>query len=125
LKVKTENLHQFLSLLDQKMIISLHSNKLGLSIRGSEILQKWLWLESRVIDCDCNNPCSWERLLFVKDDFALANRVQEQRFRWSWDVPVPARVARHGYQFGEFVPRLGISAMFGEKFRELSHLGIF
>ena len=34
------------------MIISLYANKLGLSIRGSEILQKWLWLESRVIDCD-------------------------------------------------------------------------
>jgi len=32
-----------------KMIISLYANKLGLSIRGSEILQKWLWLESRVI----------------------------------------------------------------------------
>jgi len=32
------------------MIISLYANKLGLSIRGSEILQKWLWLESiRVI----------------------------------------------------------------------------
>jgi len=28
------------------MIISLHANKLGLLIRGSEILQKWLWLES-------------------------------------------------------------------------------
>ena len=26
--------------------------KLGLSFRGSEILQKWLWLESRVIDCE-------------------------------------------------------------------------
>jgi len=34
------------------MIISLHANKLGLSIRGSEILQKWLWLESQVIDYD-------------------------------------------------------------------------
>jgi len=32
-----------------KIIISLHTNKLGLSIRGSEILQKWLWLKSRVI----------------------------------------------------------------------------
>jgi len=27
--------------------------------------------------------------------------------------------------FGEFVPRLGISATFGEKFGELSYLGIF
>jgi len=34
------------------MIISLYANKLGLSIRGSEIMQKWPWLESRVIDCD-------------------------------------------------------------------------
>jgi len=27
--------------------------------------------------------------------------------------------------FGEFVPRLGISATFGEKFEELRYLGIF
>ena len=31
------------------MIISLYANKLGLSIRGSEILQKWLWLQSRLM----------------------------------------------------------------------------
>jgi len=30
----------------RKMIISLYANKLGLWIRGSEIFQKWLWLES-------------------------------------------------------------------------------
>jgi len=31
------------------MIISLYANKLGLSIGGSEILQKWLWLESLIV----------------------------------------------------------------------------
>jgi len=34
------------------MIISVYANKLGLLIRGSQILPKWLWLESQVIDCD-------------------------------------------------------------------------
>jgi len=34
------------------MIISLYANKLDLWISGSEILQKWLWLECGVIECD-------------------------------------------------------------------------
>jgi len=34
------------------MFISLCAHEQSLSIRGSEILWKWLWLESRVIDCD-------------------------------------------------------------------------
>jgi len=51
LESQNRNLRQFWSLLDQKMIISLYAKKLGLLIRGSEILQKWLWLECRIIDC--------------------------------------------------------------------------
>jgi len=35
-----------------KMFISLFTNKLGLSSRFLEILYKWLWFESRAIDCD-------------------------------------------------------------------------
>jgi len=31
------------------MIISIYANKLGLSIRGSKILWKWLWLESLIV----------------------------------------------------------------------------
>ena len=34
------------------MVISLSAHEVGLSIRNLQILQKWLWLESRVIDCD-------------------------------------------------------------------------
>jgi len=45
------------------MIISLYANKLGLLIRGSEILQKWLWLESRVIDCDSSRVILWKTWL--------------------------------------------------------------
>jgi len=45
------------------MIISLYANKLGLSIRGSEILQIWLWLESRVIDCDSSRVILWKMWL--------------------------------------------------------------
>jgi len=46
-----------------KMIISLYADKLGLSIRGSEILQKWLSLESRVIDCDSSRVILWKTWL--------------------------------------------------------------
>jgi len=45
------------------MIIYLYANKLGLPIRGSEILQKWLWLESRVIDCDSSRVIMWKTWL--------------------------------------------------------------
>jgi len=33
------------------MLISLSTHEVCLSIRNSEILWKWLWHESRVIDC--------------------------------------------------------------------------
>jgi len=53
------------------MIVSLYANKLGLLNRGSEILQKWLWLESRVIDCDSSRVNLWKTWLdsshFVKN----------------------------------------------------------
>jgi len=45
------------------MLISLCANKLDLSISNSEILQKWLWLESRVIDCDSSRVILWKMWL--------------------------------------------------------------
>ena len=41
------------------MLISLCANELGLSIKNSEMLWKWLWLESRVIDCDSSRVKSF------------------------------------------------------------------
>jgi len=45
------------------MIISLYANKLGLSITGSEILQKWFCFESRFIDCDSSRVILWKTRL--------------------------------------------------------------
>jgi len=47
------------------MLISLCPNELGLpiTIRGSEILWKWLWLEYWVTDCDSKRDILWKTWL--------------------------------------------------------------
>jgi len=45
------------------MLISLCANEQGLSIRGSEIFQKLLWLECRVIHCDSSRVILWKTWL--------------------------------------------------------------
>ena len=52
-----------LIIIEEKTLISLCANELGLSIRGSEILWKWLWLDSRVIDCDSSRVIMWKTWL--------------------------------------------------------------
>jgi len=49
--------------MQQKLLISFCTNELGLSIRNTEILQKWLWRESRLIDCDSSRVILWGTLL--------------------------------------------------------------
>ena len=52
--------------------------KLGLLIRGSEILQKWLWLESRVIDCDSSRVILWKRDSIRVTIFLNLTRVESE-----------------------------------------------
>ena len=56
-----ENLRQQWSPMKHEKIISLFASELGLSIRCLEILQKWLWLKSRITDCNSSQIESFNK----------------------------------------------------------------
>jgi len=61
---------------------ALCANELGLFIRASEFLQKWLWLEFRVIDCDSIREIMWKTWLELSHHFSQRESSPSHRKSW-------------------------------------------
>jgi len=76
------------------MLSSLRTHEVGLSIRNSKILWKWLWLFSRVIDCDSSRVILWKTWLETSQHFSQrdSSRVRVTKNRDSSRVESLTRV---------------------------------
>jgi len=95
---KKENLHQSLSLPKQKKLIHLCANELGLFIRGSGILWKWLLLELSHHFSQCDSSPSHQRSWRKSSDWLESHYHCESEGEWSIFIIWRIRILRNRYE---------------------------